>query len=138
MAIEVEVYNSSGIRRLPEKKIRGTAERTLRGEKISNALIRIIYLNDDEITKLNKEYLNHDYSTDVLSFQLGEDEIEGEIYIGVETARQQAKDCKVSLTNELMRLTSHGCLHLIGYDDKTEKQRQAMKELEDKYIDSYE
>lgn len=119
---------------LPKKKIEETLRRTFIGEKVAVAVIRVIYLGDSDIRKMNKEYLNHDYATDVITFSLGEKDTEGEIYIGVETAKRQAAEYKVSLTNELMRLAAHGALHLCGYTDNTGNGRKKMHELENKYI----
>lgn len=62
----------------------------------------------------------------------------GEIYISAETAEKQANEYGVSLTNELMRLTAHGALHLCGYDDGTEADKEAMHKLENKYISDLE
>jgi len=87
--------------------------------------------------KLNNEYLQHDYYTDVITFSLNEDdtkEIDGEIYICVDVAEEQAKEYKVSLSNELSRLAIHGLLHLCGYGDKTDEEQKLMRSLENKYL----
>lgn len=94
----------------------------------------VAILTDEEIHQVNKEFLEHDYPTDVITFSLEEDCIDGEICIGLETAQRQAQEYGVSLRNELMRLAAHGTLHLVGYDDATDEERRAMSVLEDKYI----
>lgn len=92
-------------------------------------------MDDKPHTDLNINYLSHDYSTDVLTFDfIEEDEINGEIYINVLIAEQNATDNSVSLENEIQRLIIHGTLHLIGIDDATEELRNEMHELENLYL----
>ena len=132
----INVFNDSGRKFLPNKKLKQVCKAVLAGEKLKKAEINVVLINDDSIRKLNKEFLNHDYYTDVISFLLSDntEKIEGEVYISVDTARKQAAEYKVSLQNELMRLTAHGVLHLSGYDDQTGEERSRMRELENKYI----
>lgn len=133
--ITISVFQTIPAVRLPKKKLRDTAVNVLVGEGIHHATINIIVVSDDEIHSMNNEYLQHDYATDVLSFSLGEsDEIDGEVYISLDTAKTQAIAYNVSITNELQRLTAHGVLHLVGYDDESAEQREIMKKLEDRYI----
>lgn len=135
MAIEIEVYNQTKRKLLPLKKIRETAACVFDGEGISDVELSIIILDDPAIHQLNIDFLQHDYPTDVITFNLEEDDIlTGEVYISADTAESQAKEYRVSLTNELMRLAAHGALHLCGYDDATDEQREKMHSLENKYI----
>jgi rRNA maturation RNase YbeY len=83
---------------------------------------------------LNKQYLQHDYATDVITFPLDEQPLYGEIYVSLETARRQANEYGVTVVNELCRLAVHGALHLLGYDDATLEDRAAMHKLESKFI----
>ncbi len=139
--IDIATHNDTAYKRLPLAKIKRAAENVLNGENITAASVSIVIVDDEKIHNLNRQYLNHDYPTDVITFALAEaddsdenGEIDGEIYISVETAREQAQEYGVSLTNELMRLAAHGTLHLAGYDDATVEQRATMKQLEDRYI----
>ena len=136
MALFINVFNDSASKYLPDKAIREVIGRVFEGENISDAEVNVIFLNDEAIHELNKKYLTHDYATDVISFSLSDEagKIEGEIYISVDTAFLQAKEYKVSLRNELMRLSAHGALHLAGYDDNTNERRSQMSGLETKYI----
>jgi len=136
MPIFISIFNSSSKSRLPKKQIELGIKNTLLGESIHDATISVIYLDDDELRELNKTHLNHDYNTDVITFPLSEEEeeLEGEIYISVETATIQAEQFKVTLANELLRLAIHGTLHLAGYDDSSAEQKEKMTCLEDKYI----
>ena len=135
MPVEIEIINSSAEARLPKTKVIGAVGRVLHSAKIKKGRIQIVYVTDKYIHEMNKKYLNHDYSTDVISFEMGDGkELDGEVYISIDTARRQANDYDVSLTNEIMRLAVHGTLHLIGYDDKDDESREKMRLLEEKYI----
>ncbi|HPD33537.1 MAG TPA: rRNA maturation RNase YbeY [Candidatus Kapabacteria bacterium] len=132
--IDVVVFNETEKKYLPQKKIMDVANLIFDDYHIEDAKIRIIFLYDDDINDINKRFLHHNSPTDVLSFNFEEENLEGEIYISIETAERQAKEYKVSLTNELLRLSIHGILHLLGYEDKTMKNRKIMHNLEDKYL----
>ncbi|HRT67294.1 MAG TPA: rRNA maturation RNase YbeY [Bacteroidota bacterium] len=132
--IDVVVFNETEKKYLPQKKIMDVADLIFDDYHIEDAKIRIIFLYDDDINDINKRFLHHNSPTDVLSFNFEEENLEGEIYISIETAERQAKEYKVSLTNELLRLSIHGILHLLGYEDKTMKNRKIMHNLEDKYL----
>lgn len=132
--IEISMFNTTKMLGLSLASIKKAAKVVFQGENISTAMVNIVIVDDKEIHVLNKKYLNHDFSTDVITFSLDNEQIDGEIYISVETALSQASEYGVSLTNELMRLSAHGALHLAGYDDVTDDERQNMRLLEDKYI----
>ena len=134
-SFDINVFNASGEKFLPAKKLKRCVDNVLTGEGLPRATINIVITDDMEIRKLNKSYLNHDFVTDVITFPLNDEgDLDGEIYISVDTARRQATEYKVSLTNELMRLSAHGALHLSGYGDSTDGERAKMHELENKYI----
>lgn len=92
----------------------------------------IIYIDDEWMRAMHKQYLNKDSYTDIMTFNLGsQDSIEGEIYISTDRAKENARHFNVSLINELARLIIHGCLHLYGYEDKDEEKKSVMKEKEE-------
>jgi rRNA maturation RNase YbeY len=100
--------------------------------------INIIFVNDDYLRRLHKDFLNDDSYTDVMSFNLNEDDqIEGEIYISVDRAKYHANEFNISFSSEIARLIIHGILHLKGYDDATEDQKKEMHELENDYLEKY-
>jgi rRNA maturation RNase YbeY len=132
---KIEFTNTTEQSRLQYKKIRRAVENALKGEKINEAEISIVFMNNDDIRDINNRYLKHNWETDVISFPLEENPLSGEIYIGLEVAREQAKEYNVSLTNELSRLAIHGVLHIIGYDDATDIERNNMTKLENKYLE---
>lgn len=130
----IHIFNTTEKRYLPLKKIKAVADKILEDYKILDSEISIIFLNDFEIQKINAQFLNHDFTTDVISFNYNEEQLEGEIYISVDTAELQAKEYKVSLTNEVLRLSIHGILHLLGYEDHTVENKEKMHNLEEKYL----
>ena len=99
----------------------------------------LIFCTDQKLRKMHTLYLNDDRFTDVITFNLGnEDNIEAEIYISLKRAKAQAREYKVSLICEIARLIIHACLHLAGYKDGEKKQRHIMKEIEDQYVETVE
>lgn len=108
--------------------------RVLRGERLRRATVTVILVSDDDLLELNREHLSHDYYTDVITFPLETDPLEGEIYISVDRAREQAREFGVGVYDEVQRLAVHGALHLAGYDDSTTAERENMRRLEDRYL----
>lgn len=99
-------------------------------------MLNYIFVSDEEILRINRESLNHDYYTDIITFNLADypNEIEAEIYISIDRVTENAQKLQVPYFDELTRVMSHGLLHLIGYDDKTQEQRKQMRIKEDEAI----
>lgn len=105
---------------------------TMQGEGYRHGTIGVVCVSDGVLRRMNRRYLRHDCTTDVLSFPLGEgDAVEGELYVSLDRARVQARRFGVSPSHELVRLVVHGTLHLIGYDDGTAADRARMRKRED-------
>ena len=104
-------------------------------------LINLTYsfCKDEYLLNINKKYLNHDYFTDIITFDLSDskNQIEGDIYISIERVRDNAKQANTSVEEELLRILAHGLLHLIGYDDKTLGEKKKMRKKENFYINKY-
>ena len=101
--------------------------------------ISIIYCSDDYLLEINKQYLSHDYYTDVITFNYCEgDLISGDIFISVDTIKANAAEYGASFDNELCRVMVHGILHLIGYDDDCESNQLIMRQKEDFYLERYD
>ena len=98
-----------------------------------------IFCDDKYLLEKNIKYLNHDYLTDVITFNYCEDRtVSGDILISVERVRENAKSYNVSFFTEIKRVIVHGLLHLLGYDDKTNSSKQEMTEKEDFYLNLYD
>jgi len=97
--------------------------------------LSFILTTDEKIKEINKEFLKHDYFTDVITFGNGEDKVlNGEIYISLDTVKINAMNYNVSLRTELLRVMAHGLIHLMGYDDATREQREEMRHIEDIWL----
>lgn len=100
------------------------------GKKVGE--INYIFCSDAKILEYNKEYLDHDYYTDIITFDYSMDNhIAGDIYIGIETVSSNAILMALNTEQELFRVIIHGILHLCGYKDKTPKEESIMHEQED-------
>ena len=102
--------------------------------------INFVFCSDDYLLEINKTYLGHDYFTDIITFNLSEEDskaIDSEIYISIDTVTENAMRFKNSFNLELHRVIFHGILHLIGYDDKSPKSQKTMTAKEDFYLDLY-
>lgn len=101
--------------------------------------LNYIFCSDEYLLEINKNYLNHDYYTDIITFDQSESEekIEGEIYISIERVTENANTNKALFRDELNRVMIHGVLHLLGFKDKTAAESETMRELEDKMIEKY-
>ena len=97
------------------------------------------FVKDDEMLRVNKENLGHDTYTDIITFDYEEDtDIEhNEVLISWDRVLDNAKTFKKSIKNELHRVCIHGLLHLAGHNDRSNKEKQKMRALEDKYLNLY-
>jgi len=104
------------------------------GRKIGE--LSVIFCSDEYLLQINRQYLQHDYYTDIITFDYTEkDIIGGDMFISIDTVKANAKEYKQTFDRELLRVMAHGLLHLCGYDDTTEKQRKVMRAAENKYLD---
>ena|ERR1700748_2716921 len=108
-------------------------------EKKQLSEIRYIFCSDDYLLDINKQYLQHDYYTDIITFDLSEpgQPINAEIYISVDRVRDNARNFHTSLKRELHRVIFHGALHLCGYKDKSQEEEKIMRQKEEKYLEIY-
>ena len=97
--------------------------------------VSIIFCSDNYILDVNMRYLQHDYFTDIITFDYCEgDKLSGDLFISVDSVRENALFYGTEFSDELNRVMVHGLLHLIGYDDHTEEEQKIMREKEDYYL----
>lgn len=95
--------------------------------------INYIFCDDEYLLKVNSEHLDHHYYTDIITFDLAEEEgkLESDIFISIDRVIDNAKQIEVSFEHELQRVIIHGVLHLIGFNDKTSEEKTLMRKKED-------
>jgi probable rRNA maturation factor len=121
----LEVQVSTGSFDVPADLLESAARLTLTEEGHGSAEISVTLLDDEQIRRLNAEYLGKDVPTDVLAFALGDEKAPlGDVYVGVEQARRQADELGVPVTEELVRMVVHGTLHALGYDHPEGRERE--------------
>jgi len=144
--IRIEIANQQDCLDIDKAFVRSVARKTLQAEQVTSATISIAILDNPAIHELNRQFLNHDYETDVLSFSLSDEDqperfvigaprgagrhIEGEVIVSAEMAIAMAADYKWSARDELALYLVHGLLHLCGYDDLTEDELPVMRRRE--------
>ncbi len=106
-------------------------------EGIKLGELEYVFCDDDYILNVNQSFLNHDYFTDIITFNMsepGSTAVSGEIYISVDTVITNSLKFKTHFDDELTRVIFHGALHLCGYKDKSAKEKKQMREKEDFYL----
>lgn len=97
------------------------------------------FVSAEEITRINKNHLSHDYATDVITFDYSTDkELKAEAYICPEEVQSNAKKYRQTIENEMVRVLVHAFLHVCGYDDKADESKIKMRKKEDLYIKVYQ
>lgn len=111
--------------------VRQAAEAALEAQGVEVAEISLTLLDDAAIRALNRDHLDHDWATDVLSFALyaGDEPVLGDVYLGVDQAERQAAEEGVSTVEEIARLAVHGTLHVLGFDHPEESEGRADCEM---------
>ena len=106
-------------------------------KKLNN--LSYIFCSDEHLLTVNREFLQHDFYTDVITFDLSADSqsTEGEVYISIDRIKDNAQKEGVSFKEELHRVIFHGALHLCGYKDKNKVDCLIMRKMEDKYLKGY-
>jgi rRNA maturation RNase YbeY len=110
-----------------------------KGENAEFSDVEVAWVNEEEIVRINKEFLKRDYVTDVITFRLDEQPdskkaIEGSICACAPRIEEQAKEFSQPVKREFARVTIHGLLHLVGYEDETDELKKEMQQREDFYL----
>ena len=118
-----------------KRRLKNWIKNTVKEEGFSIGEINIIFTSDDYLLEINKNFLSHDYYTDVITFDYSDNKkISGDIFISVDRVRENAEKYKEKFFDELNRVIIHGILHLLGYKDKTSTEKHLMRKKEDFYL----
>jgi probable rRNA maturation factor len=114
-------------------------EKQLRKEGIIIEALQYVFCSDDYLLGINKQFLDHDYYTDIISFDLSEKKgaLIGDVYISIDRVKENAKSHGSSYLQELLRVIFHGALHFCGYKDKKPADVKLMRAMEDKWLKAY-
>ena len=126
---------------LPGKTaIKEFIETLFRREKIKLNTITYVFCSDEHLLQMNRDFLRHDYYTDIITFGLSEKgaPVEAEVYISIDRVKDNARNMEVPFRNELLRVVFHGALHLCGYKDKKKDEITLMRKKEDQYLRLFE
>lgn len=134
--MHIEVNNSQATLSIDERLLSSAAASILADAGVRDGALSIAVVDDPQIHSLNREFLNHDYATDVLSFPLEEREgyLEGEVIVSSDTALANASSYGQRPGEELLLYVIHGVLHLVGHRDKTDEDAALMRAAEQEYL----
>ena len=140
---KIEFYNETKEKVLEEKELKKLIKYALKYMNLKNVSFSVIFVDNNKIHKLNKDYRNIDRPTDVITFRLADYEevmcgkinILGDVYISLDKAKEQAIEYGHSYLRELSFLLIHGFLHLLGYDHMNEEDEKEMFQLQDVILD---
>lgn len=131
-------YFKTRFRLRQARKIAAWIEQIVKMEKASVSSLSYVFCSDAYLLSINKQYLNHDTLTDIITFEYTEKGgLEGEIYISVPRVKENARTMGVEFNAELRRVIIHGVLHLLGYSDKTAATKKAMRRKEDECLKKF-
>ena len=116
--------------------VKETIKHLFKKEKKILGQLTYIFCSDEYLLQINKEYLQHNYYTDIITFDLSDtnNQVNGEVYISIDRVKDNAKTFQTGFQKELLRVIFHGALHLCGYKDKSKSEEALMRKTEDKYL----
>ena len=120
-------------------KIKKWLKLVAESEVFSLGALSVIFCSDNYILDINQRFLQHDYFTDIITFDYSEGEkISGDLFISVDSVRENSIEYETEFEEELHRVIVHGVLHLIGYDDHTDEEIRTMRSKENYYLSLYD
>lgn len=137
--MRVDISDCQTLLELNEDQLRAAIQQIVAEAGITSGDVSLAVVDDAEIHELNRQFLEHDYPTDVLSFVLEHegDHLEGEIIVSVDTASRMAEQVGWTASDELLLYVIHGALHLVGYDDQDPQSLAAMRAAERKHLAAF-
>lgn len=135
----LEIHHAHDTLDVDEAAVRAVVLAVCAGEGVVPESVGIVLADHATVHDLNREWLDHDFETDVVSFVLDDaararGALDGEVYVDLDTAAERAPEFGATMEAEALRYVAHGVLHLAGHDDATDDQRAAMRALEDRYL----
>ena len=128
-------FSETKFKLLSKRPVKNWLGEVVKHEEKKMGNVNIVFHNDEQLLTLNKQYLNHDTFTDIITFDYSEKNIlHGDICISVERVKENAEKYNFSFDEELRRVMAHGILHLCGYQDKKNKDKQLMKQKEEEAL----
>ncbi len=134
---DIQIHQPPQRIRLNEGQYQTLCRGVLSEINLEAASCAVVFVDDMFLAKMHKQYLSDPAVTDVITFNLGNETVEGEIYISIDRAAVQAAQYRTAVEDEIIRLIIHGLLHLKGYDDIDEQDRKIMKEEENRLTEKY-
>jgi probable rRNA maturation factor len=116
-------------------KIKRWIKQVVETERNKLGDVNIIFCSDDHLLEVNKQYLNHDYYTDIITFNYNTEKINGDLFISLDRVNDNANTNNVPRGTELLRVIIHGVLHLLDYNDKTKKEETIIRAKEDAFLE---
>jgi probable rRNA maturation factor len=133
----LQVYNTTK-REIPEQMLEKAVLLVLENEGFTVDSIVGVYCGNKMMQRINREFLGHDYPTDTITFRYNKgSDIDGEFYISLDMVKENASRFTVDFQQELLRVTFHSALHLIGYDDQSPDDQTLMQEKEALYLNRF-
>jgi len=130
----LQIYNTTK-RDIPEQLLEKAVSLVLKNEGCTVESIVGVYCGNKMMQRINREFLQHDYPTDTITFRYNKgSDIDGEFYISLDVVKENAARFMVDFQQELLRVTFHSALHLIGYDDQSSDDRKLIEEKEAFYL----
>ena len=128
-------YDIEKYRLRDSKLLKRIISRIVSDAGLKGGVADVIITTDGKVYEINREFLGHDYLTDIITFNYNSGKtVNGEIYISAQRVKENAEKFGVTLNSEIRRVIFHGFLHLCGYDDRTAEEKKKMSEMEEMYL----
>ncbi len=139
MSVSIQFFKiSSNILKGKKRKIYIWVNQTIENEKKTTGNICVIITSKKQLLGINKKYLSHNYHTDIVTFNYNENKIvSGDLFISLPQVQENSKIFNVTEEQELLRVIIHGVFHLLGFNDKTEKEKAEMRKNEEIALEKY-